>query len=257
MEAFKAICIALSTYSVIPVPRFDWTEENMRYSLCAFPVVGIFIGVLLYVWNWFCQFAGFGNVLFAAVATVIPLLVTGGIHMDGYCDTADALASHQPRERKLEIMKDPHTGAFAIIYCMVYLLVCFGFYTELAQTDAICIIGLGFLLSRALAALTAVTMPSARKNGMLAAYTNPLHKRTALAILCAVVSLVMATMLCMQLQIALFCLVGAFLWYLGYRAFAMHIFGGVTGDTTGFFTQILELVFLICAVLGLRFGGNL
>lgn len=43
-----------------------------------------------------------------------------------FCDTTDALSSHQPRERKLEILKDSHTGAFAVIWCAVYFILYFG-----------------------------------------------------------------------------------------------------------------------------------
>ena len=50
--------------------------------------------------------------------------------MDGLCDTADALASHQTREKKLEILKDSHTGAFAVIGCCAYLLLTFALWTQ-------------------------------------------------------------------------------------------------------------------------------
>ena len=82
----KALGIALSTFSIIPVPRFDWSEENMRFSFCFLPVVGVIEGLLLFLWWLFCGGMEIGNILFAAGATLIPLLLTGGIHMDGYCD---------------------------------------------------------------------------------------------------------------------------------------------------------------------------
>lgn len=44
----------------------------------------------------------------------MPLLVTGGIHIDGFSDTMDALSSHAERQKKLEIMDDPHIGAFGV-----------------------------------------------------------------------------------------------------------------------------------------------
>ena len=73
---------------------------------------------------------GGSGVLFAAAAACLPLLITGGIHMDGFMDTVDALASHQSRERKLEILKDSACGAFAVLYCGVYLLLSFALYYE-------------------------------------------------------------------------------------------------------------------------------
>ena len=58
---------------------------------------------------------------FAFVGLAIILLVTGGIHMDGYMDTMDALHSYGSREKKLEILKDSHIGAFAVIMTVPHL----------------------------------------------------------------------------------------------------------------------------------------
>ena len=46
----KSIAIAFSMYSKIPMPQFEWKEEDMRYSMCFFPFVGIVIGLLSWVW---------------------------------------------------------------------------------------------------------------------------------------------------------------------------------------------------------------
>ena len=66
-----------------------------------------------------------------AVLAAVPLLVTGGIHMDGFLDTCDARASWGDREKKLEILKDSHTGAFAVISGVLYLLLLAGVYSML------------------------------------------------------------------------------------------------------------------------------
>ena len=60
--------------------------------------------------------------------TALPVLVSGGIHTDGFIDTVDALSSYGDKEKKLEILKDPHTGAFAIIGAIMYYLLFFWIY---------------------------------------------------------------------------------------------------------------------------------
>ena len=122
MRLFESLLIALSTYSAVPVPQFDWNEKNMRYAICFFPAVGVLCGAALWLWAVLAQATGMSGVLFAAIAACLPILVTGGIHMDGYLDMVDALSSHQTREKKLAIMKDANCGAFAVIYGGVYLL---------------------------------------------------------------------------------------------------------------------------------------
>ena len=115
--------VAFAMYSKIPMPPADWEKENMKYALCFFPWVGLAVGAVSAVLFWLLQQIGAGSMLRAAVLTAVPVLVTGGIHLDGYLDTMDALSSWREKQRRLEILKDPHAGAFAIIMgCLYFVL---------------------------------------------------------------------------------------------------------------------------------------
>ena len=122
MILFESLLVAFSTYSALPMPQFEWNRRNMQYAICFFPMVGLVCGLVLLGWHQLCRWQQVSEIFFAAGAVILPLLLTGGIHMDGYMDTVDALSSHQPKERKLEILKDSHCGAFAILYCGIYLV---------------------------------------------------------------------------------------------------------------------------------------
>ena len=250
MRFLEPMWIAISTYSVFPAPRFDWNERNMRFSICFLPLVGLLIGAALYLWRWAAKALMVDGILFAAVAVALPILLTGGIHMDGFMDTVDALASHQPREKKLAILKDPHTGAFAVMYCVVYLLLSFGLYHALFQTEMFFIACLGFVLSRALTVLSAVTIPNARKEGMLCAFTGYAHKRAAMISMIVVAFLSMGCMAWALPATGGFAAGFALLSFFAYRAMAKKQFGGATGDTTGFFLQATELALLLGAWIG-------
>ena len=106
MRILKSFIIAFSMYSQIPMPQFEWKEEDMKYMLCFFPLVGAVIGLCLYGWEKLCMGMEINGVCRTLVGTAIPLLLTGGIHVDGYMDTMDAFHSYQSRERKIEILKD-------------------------------------------------------------------------------------------------------------------------------------------------------
>lgn len=238
MTVMETILVAISTYSAIPVPQFLWNERNMRYAICCFPLVGVFCGGVLALWCWLCGVLGVDGVLFAAVATCLPLLVTGGIHMDGFMDTVDALASHQSRERKLEIMKDSGCGAFAALYCGIYLLLSFGLFHAIYGRALL--FAPTYVFSRGLSALCAVTMPNARKSGMLCAFTEGVQKKRAEIILLVLLTLVGGWLL-WRTPVTLVCALAA---TLAYRHMAKKQFGGVTGDTSGFFLQVCELAML-------------
>ena len=103
--------IAFAMYSKIPMPRADWEKENMRYMMCFFPFVGIVIGALMVGWSFLSGKLGVGDSLRSVIYVLIPVLVTGGIHLDGLLDTADALSSWQPKEKKLEISEGFQCGS--------------------------------------------------------------------------------------------------------------------------------------------------
>lgn len=86
------------------------------------------------VWGHVANLLGVPATIVAAVLVALPVAVTGGIHLDGLCDTSDALASWAPRERKLEIMHDPRAGAFGVIGVVVYLILQFSLFTALPLT---------------------------------------------------------------------------------------------------------------------------
>ena len=250
MFLFESLLVALSTYSAVPVPQFEWNDRNMKYAICFFPAVGVFCGAALWGWFILADVLCISGFLFAVIATCLPLLITGGIHMDGYMDTVDALASHQSRERKLEILKDPNCGAFAVIYCGIYLLTYTGLIYELFTANCILVICPTFVLSRTLSALCAVNMPNARKAGMLCAYTKNTEKHTATIALIAVLIISGAAVVLISPIIGGITVLFAVLSALFYRILAMKQFGGVTGDTSGFFLQICELACLIGAWIG-------
>ena len=137
MRLLYSLAIAISMYSRIPVPTVDWNEKNMKYAMCFFPVVGVITGLLQAGAGYLIlEYTSFGKLFFAAVMTLIPVLVTGGIHLDGYADTIDALSSYGDREKKLQILKDPHTGAFAVIGLCVYFVAVLALWSEGRIVDA-------------------------------------------------------------------------------------------------------------------------
>ena len=81
VNVLQGLLLALSSFSKIPVPQIEWREENMRYMMCFFPVVGLAIGIVIGLWVWLSQAIGFGPTLFGAGLALLPIAVSGGIHM--------------------------------------------------------------------------------------------------------------------------------------------------------------------------------
>ena len=173
----KSIISAFLMYSRIPVPAVEWKEENRRYSLAFFWLIGVVIGVMFLLWRFICRKLNLNEVMTGAGATFIPLLVTGGIHMDGFCDVCDAKNSYGDKKKCLEIMKDSHVGAFAVINLFIYLIMQTALFSQVKNWKTAGIISVGFVASRALSGFTAVTFRPAKKGGTLQNFTEPAHKK--------------------------------------------------------------------------------
>jgi len=249
LSVIRSMVIAFATYSRIPMPRVDWAEDNRRYTMCFFPLIGLVIGLLMWGWLALCDAAAFGPLLKGAVGALLPLGVTGGIHMDGLMDTADAMASWQPKERRLEILKDSHVGAFGVMSCAGYLLLSAGVISEMTCAHGPRLVFV-YVVSRALSAWALTAFPNARPQGMLGGFSRAAHRR-CVTLFSGVYLALCALMWCFShLLTGVLCLGGCALVLLCYRRMAMKYFGGVTGDLAGWFLQITELTLAALILVG-------
>jgi len=247
----QSMVVAFSMYSKIPMPKITWTKKNMKYALCFFPMVGAAVALVLMAVLWVCRQAGFGTLFTASAAALVPVLVTGGIHLDGYLDTIDALSSYGDREKKLEILKDSNSGAFAIIYGLVYFVANIAVWTEMDK-KVLPFVCISFVMSRTLSALSIVSFPLAKNTGLAATFQDGAHKKR--------VKIVMICFFLIEAVGSLFLnpLYGGVLIVLSLVCFGIHYylckktFGGITGDLAGFFLQICELLVLF----GLMLSGR-
>ncbi len=249
MKVLKSFFIAFSLYSKFPVPQFTWKEEDMKYVFCFFPWVGAMIGGCLFAWLYVCGRCQAGSLCRTMIGAAIPLFLTGGFHVDGFMDTMDALHSYQPRERKLEILKDSHIGAFAVIMLALYGMVYLGAFSEIKTVELQRIVCGGFFLSRCLCGISAVSFPLAKKEGMLFLSADRAHKRIVKASLYLQGAVCIGLMLYWHLA-AGFLTAGCAIASLGYYFYrSRKEFGGVTGDTAGCFVVLCEGGMTVAAAL--------
>lgn len=233
-------------YSKIPMPVFEWKEDDMSYGLAFFPLVGIVIGIPVVLLNALAPFNNLPVAVRIIVTLLIPLIITGGFHADGFMDTEDALNSYSPAEKKLEILKDPNIGAFAVISLLKWMLAYAAALTALLLNEKndlriLIVLGGGFVVSRSLSGLTSVLLRKAKKNGML--YEETRHKNKAVTVMLVIwmisagAAMIYASPVCGTAVILTF-----ILYTLYYRYRVYKEFGGVTGDTAGFFLTTAEIL---------------
>lgn len=248
MSILFPIIMAFSCFSAIPMPYIEWDEGHMRYMMAAFPLVGAAIGACVLLWGQSCDALGCGQVLRGAGLTVLPILVSGGIHMDGLADVVDAQSSHASPERKREILKDPHVGAFAIMGVGCYLLAFFGLACEVEahQTTALACV---FVLSRCMSGFATVSFRRSTEEGMLALEARAAATRRVRALLVAQFALASAALAAQGIGACVACVATGTVTLAAVRHMANRDFGGMSGDLAGFFLQMAELVMLASIVI--------
>ena len=171
---------------------------------------------------------------------IIPLLITGGIHLDGFMDTSDARHSYGSREKKLEILNDPHIGAFAVIRTIILCAIFVSAVDVIlhwASPGRITVFCLIYILSRALSGIAVLTFKGAKKQGMLQNLreTTAPSQRVNLAVLLLEAAAAAAVMLAIDPAAGAAVVAAALAVMLHYYKVAMREFGGTTGDLAGWF----------------------
>ncbi|SDJ94464.1 adenosylcobinamide-GDP ribazoletransferase [Billgrantia gudaonensis] len=242
MNAAFGLLLACQFLTRLPVPvACPWTPVTRRWALRSYPLVGLAIGVLL---------AAFAALLSGVLPTPLLALVllslwvalSGGLHLDGVMDVADALGSNAPLARRWEIMKDPQVGSFAIL-ALVFLLAWKGMLVwALLNAGA----SLGVLVAvPALARFGAVALlclaPCARREGLAWTWRQDLERRD---LLLALVPLAVLFALLPGWPLLLGALLAFLLVYGGGMTRA---FTGINGDIVGAAIEGGELWLLLIA----------
>ena len=241
---------AFQMYSRIPTPKVEWNEKNRRYSLCFFPLIGAVILLLVLFWHFICDALYAGELMYGAGVFAITVFVTGGIHLDGFCDTCDARASWGDRQKKLAILSDSHIGAFAVIRLAVYVILYVAVMSELRELAAIA--GFGCILSRALSGYAAVSFKAAKNEGTLQSFSLPADKKITAAVLVATAAVSCCVMVLMNFAAGAAASLAALLTIMYYRYMSYKEFGGITGDLEGWFLQVCELSAAAAAALAYK-----
>ena len=249
MNVLQGLVLAFSSFSKVPMPQIEWREENMRYMMCFFPVVGLVIGAAIALWVLVSGALGFGGALFGAGLALIPLAVTGGIHLDGFCDVVDAQSSHAEPGRKREILKDPHTGAFAAIGVAAYIVAYAALASELQPIWLVAaLLACVHVATRCMSGIATVAFPTSASKGMLSMFHESAQGRKVLVVLVAELAacIVAVALACppalVAVLVGLICLVALY-------PFAKTQFGGMSGDLAGFFLQVAELAMVAALVI--------
>jgi adenosylcobinamide-GDP ribazoletransferase len=237
---------AISFLTILPVGQIPLSEEReLARTMAFFPLVGLVIGLLLTFGHYLLSLL-FPKPLVLWLTIGLLAFLTRGLHLDGFADTMDGLASGGTRERILEVMRDSRIGAFGVISLILLIGAKYIALDQILNPSLPYSLILMAVLGRNAMVLVCYRSPYARSDGGLAKpFTENLGAREM------VLSLVSAFGISLFLigvkGIVVFLGIGLF--SLGYRFFSIKKLGGVTGDILGAANELAELLCLILLII--------
>lgn len=233
--------IALQFLSSLPIRLPGMPEpRELGRSLLFYPLVGLLFGAILWAVNWLLL--GTPTMLHAALLLSVWVLLSGGLHLDGLADSADAwLGGFGDRERTLTIMKDPRSGPIAVVTLVLVLLLKFSALLALiGQPHSLALIIVPLIGRSALLGLF-LTTPYVRAGGLGQALADHLPRSAGKQVL------TVSALACVLIAggsgvLALVLAVLGFVWL---RQVMLRRLGGTTGDTAGAMLELLEVAVLV------------
>ncbi|MFZ5596919.1 MAG: adenosylcobinamide-GDP ribazoletransferase [Bacillota bacterium] len=242
----KSFVFALQLLTRIRILDLSFNEKALGRSTMFFPLVGLFLGGILVFIH---RVAGeiFPPAAVAAAVVVALVMLTGGMHLDGFMDTVDGLFSGRPRERMLEIMKDSRAGSFGVVGVVCLLLFKFSLITGIAGVYDY--MGLIMMTVTGRWGMTYATarFPYAREEGMGRLFT--LHTGIPELAVASLTALVVSAVAGGLGGLIIFLSAGIFTHLL--CMYMNKVLGGLTGDTYGAVNEVLE-VFVLALYISLN-----
>lgn len=248
-KLLKAFCMSFSMFCAIPTPFAHVWEDSVRsLMLVVFPFVGTVIGAIWAGAGVLMRYFGCPHLFAAAILTLLPYWLSGGIHLDGFMDCCDAVFSRRPLEKKREILKDSHVGSFAVMSLSMLLLIGFAAFASFDGSENLWILVLVATASRACSAIGVSTLRPMGHSEYAGNFQKCISKGN-------IITLALILAFCFAIGWFAFGLCGivtVLATALGYVAFTAYTFrelDGFSGDVTGLGTTMAELCGVISMML--------
>ncbi len=216
-----------------------WTAEDFGRSTRFFPLVGLVLGICYALAAWLLVYFVGMRTLTAVLLLILPLLLTGGLHADGFMDTADGVFSGRERECKLEIMKDSRVGSFGVVSFVLLMFLQFALLLDMHPFLLVPALFIMPIIGRMAMVLAIACFPYARADGMGKTFADMADRKTIVTASVMAVVFVFPCGLLASVALMLGVLFALFFC----RAMTTTL-GGVTGDVYGAVTVLTETLVL-------------
>jgi len=239
----KDILTAFRTLTILPIPGKD--TEHFSRSLCFFPLVGALLGFVFLLLVQGAGAIGFKHpFVLALLSMAVVTWLTGGLHIDGLGDVADAFGGGKSKEHILQLLKDPAMGSFGVCAVVFDILIKAGCWQFFLERGNPWFIFWSFVFSRAMQGLAIAFIPNARVESIAAPFGQGGRLAKISVVLAFLVTALAAAWL-VSPRAALVCAVCSLGVTLIFVSYCWRRLQGITGDCVGATNEIAEISVLL------------
>ena len=163
--------MSIQFFTSIPIPyEVPMDRDHIEKAIKTFPLLGLMQGIFYtFLLYGLVQWTPFSSLAVAFFVWLALILLTGGLHLDGWMDASDAFFSYRDKQKRLEIMKDPRIGAFGVLSVIVLLSARFLFIYEItlrAVDSTYVLIALIPFLSKSVMGILLIKVRAAKEDGL-------------------------------------------------------------------------------------------
>jgi len=236
--------IALQFLTVFPIQLKQMPSKQQNgQSLLFYPVIGLGIGLVLYTIA--LGLSALPSMLLSSLILVIWIWLTGGLHLDGLADTADAwVGGFGDKERTLKIMKDPACGPIGVLSLIIVCILKWSAIYVLLEKQYVQALILFPMLGRLVPLFLFLTTDYVREKGLGSSIANYIPKMISIIVACLSLSLFTYFS-----WLGLGCIMISILILLYLRQQFIRRIDGITGDTVGASIELVEMVAILSFVV--------
>ncbi len=232
------IIMAFSMYTTIPMPN-KWNDKNFPYIIANLSIVGIVIGIIWVFLVNIINIFDFSLTIKTAIICVIPLFLSGFIHIDGFMDTCDAIFSRASLEKKYEILKDSRVGAFAVIgFVIISIFYYICMYEILKQNKNINSLIFIPMFSRGFVSIYIMKTNPSLNSGFISSFKKDLKQKHFYIGLILLSFFSILSYLYIGIDLFIIMLLISFILYI----YCKRIFQGISGDLCGFIITLTSFI---------------
>ncbi|MBU0547579.1 MAG: adenosylcobinamide-GDP ribazoletransferase [Candidatus Omnitrophica bacterium] len=244
--------LAVQFLTILPLKIRNFNDKKMAWALIYFPVVGLFIGSMLLGLNTLLSILGISPAVANIILVIVLIILTGGMHLDGLADTADAFLSGKAKKEMLEIMRDSHVGVMGVLALISIILLKIGLLSSVYVAVKPVALILMCILSRWSVVLIMYLFPYARQEGKARLFIQGMNSKifilsTIVVVICSFLIWYIPGLIALSLAALCAYAIGKFV---------SRKIGGVTGDTLGATIELTEIATLltVCIAQKLIYG---